>query len=204
MGRYLSVKQGGDFKGLEDGNYVAVCDQVVLLGYHRDEWKGKPKINEKVYIRWQVPSERVKWGKDGEEKEGPAIIGETLNISMFPLSNLRKFLEGWRGKVFTDEEQEKFDIKTIIGKACMIQVLREEGKTRSHVKSVATLPKGMTPPAVEGPTLFFDIDDYTEAQINALRPWQKEMIEGGVDMNAADPGGIIESMASDNYDDIPF
>ena len=206
MGRFLKIDKGGDFKSLEPGNYPAACDQVVLFGYQRTEWEGKAKLQEKLYIRWQIPSVRVQ-DKDGNDL--PAIIGRTYVNSMFKLAWLRRHLESWRGKPFTEEEERGFDIKKLLGVPCLVQVVayeRQDGSHRTKVDAVTQLPRGMVAPQVEGATVFFDADDYSPAQFEALRPWQQEMVNLRVNMNEANPAGIITATGDPGFadDDVPF
>ena len=73
-------------------------------------------------------------------------------------ANLRKHLEGWRGKNFTDAEAEDFDLASVLGKPCMLIVSESEngGKTYSNIASVGPMPKNdgarvaSTPCAVSG------------------------------------------------------
>ena len=57
----------------------------------------------------------------GEMK--PRAISETYTNSLGEKANLRKMLENWRGRAFTQEEMDGFDLRNVLGKACMISVV---------------------------------------------------------------------------------
>ena len=66
---------GKDFKKVPPGCHFAVCNMVVDLGVQESSFNGESKSQHKVYLRWEVPDERVTYEKDGHETEGPCSIG---------------------------------------------------------------------------------------------------------------------------------
>ena len=64
---------GKDFKKVPPGCHFAICNMVVDLGIQRTEFKGQAKSQHKVYIRWEVPDERITYEKDGKTIEGPSV-----------------------------------------------------------------------------------------------------------------------------------
>ena len=98
----FSNKGGGDFKGLSAGTYVSVCNAVVDLGIQPGS-PMYPDPKHKVWIRFEVPDERIEYERDGKKLEGPRVISKEYTASMHEKANLRKDLENWRGKAFTDD-----------------------------------------------------------------------------------------------------
>jgi len=201
--------QGGGFEPVAAGAYAAVCDQVVDLGLQPG---GQYDPKHKIYIRFQVPSERVTWkDKDGKERDGPMVIGRTFTLSLGEKSHLRPFLESWRGRPFTQEELRGFDIKNVLAAPAMIQVVHEhfqDGKLFAKVASAMSLPKGMPKPQAEGTFLYYDCDHHDSGVFEKLSKYIRAKIE-----NRLTPEEVIQQMAStsepdlpppDNYDDIPF
>jgi len=193
---------GGDFKTLESGSYAAVCDMVANLGIQPGS-QLYPAPKRKVYIRFQVPSERT-------DDDRPMVIGATLTASMNGKAVLRKLLEGWRGKALTDDEAAKFDVSTLLGKPALISVVSKDtdGKTRANIQSVSRLPKGMPTPALEGEAvIFFNSDSKADdAAFEKLPNWLKEKIRGQI---APDPVTVPASKkgVGASFDDdaeIPF
>src|SRR3990167_2490369 len=61
-------------------------------------------------------------------------------------ANLRKHLEAWRGKKFTKEELDGFDVEKLLGVNCQLQVihnLSDNGGTFANVQAIVPLGKGM-------------------------------------------------------------
>lgn len=172
---------GGEFKRVPAGTHLAVCTLVANIGLQPGSAM-YPGEKLKIVFRWEVPGERVEYEKDGKTVEGPLTISQTLTASMHPESNMRKMLESWRGKKFTDEEAGKFDVSTVLGKPCLLNVTESEkgGKTYSNVSGVSPLIKGMAAPAAENPLVLFDPDTATQAQYEALPKWIKEKVSNAV------------------------
>ena len=158
---YASDTGGSDdFKIVSAGMHPAVCDMMVDLGLQ--EQKSQlygDSVKHQVYIRWQVPGERLEYEKDGVKVEGPMTIGSYYTLSLHEKAALRKALQGWRGKEFSKDEAEKFDIAAVLGKPCTLNVIHKtgnDGKVRAKVDSIGPTMKGMTPAAVEGEPILYD------------------------------------------------
>lgn len=199
---------GGDFTPVPAGTHFAVCDQVVDLGRQRTTFQGQENIKPQVYIRWQIPAERVEWEKDGEKHEGPAVIGKTYTLSLSEKANLRKDLQAWRNLPFTPDELRGFDIAKLLGAAATITVTHTEkdGRTYANVVSIGGIPKGTDKPTLEGEPLLYD-NEHVEA-FERLSKRMQERIQAQVPANghsadAHDPDAW-RSQAQELDDDIPF
>ena len=104
----------GDFKQVEPGSHLARCYRIIDLGTQQDEWQGETKHFRKVMIEWEVPAETIEI--DGIQK--PLTISRWYTASLGKKANLRRNLEGWRNKAFTDEELAGFDLKNVLTKPC--------------------------------------------------------------------------------------
>lgn len=215
MGTVATDQGGGDFELIPEGSYTAVCDQVVDLGIQpAGQWDPK----QKVYIRFQVPAERVTWkDKDGQEHEGPMVIGRTFTVSLGEKSHLRPFLESWRGRAFTKEELKGFDVKNVLGAPCLIQVIHETnqhtGKSFAKVSAAMSLPKGVQKPQHEGELLYYDADKPDMAVFGKLSKRVQERINGRLTAEQAitqmastpQPTRASSVPPADSFDDdIPF
>src|ERR1700676_5595242 len=149
-----SAKGGSDFTPVPPGVHFAICSNVVDLGVQKTTFKGQDKQKHQVYLRFELPDTRVEWTKDGKKMEGPATIGRTFTLSIGEKSNLRPFLEGWRGKAFTPVEEEGFDITSIIGKVCQLSVVHEtggDGKLRAQINGAFSIIKEQQQALSENP-----------------------------------------------------
>ncbi|ABD27457.1 conserved hypothetical protein, putative phage associated protein [Novosphingobium aromaticivorans DSM 12444] len=198
---------GGDFSPVPPGTHFAVCDQVVDLGKQKSEFQGEVKVQHKVYIRWQIPAERVEWEHDGKKHEGPAVIGKTYTLSLSDKANLRKDLQAWRSKPFTPDELRGFDIAKLLGAPATITITHTEkdGKTYANVASLGSIPKGMPKPEAEGELLIYDADNM--GTFDKLSKRMQERIRAQIvdtgKTEAGDPDAW-RSGGEDLDDDIPF
>jgi hypothetical protein len=201
---------GGDFTPVPAGTHFAVCCMVADLGKQRivSQMFGE-SIKHQVYIRWQIPAERVEWEKDGEKHEGPAVIGKTYTLSLGDKANLRKDLQAWRGKQFTPEELRGFDISKLLGVPATLTVTHtdKDGKTYANVASLGGIPKGFDKPALEGQAVLYDSDN--TGAFDSLPKWLQEKVQGqiaeqqqGHAEQYGDPGPGPEY--ADLDDEIPF
>lgn len=197
---------GGDFTPVPQGTHFAVCDQVIDLGKQRitSQMYGE-SIKHQVYIRWQIPAERVEWEKDGEKQSGPAVIGKTYTLSLGDKANLRKDLQAWRGRPFSPDELRGFDIAKLLGAPATITVTHTEkdGRTYANVASLGGIPKGMEKPTAEGEPLLYDSDN--RGSFERLSKRMQERIQAQiVDHVETTHYGNGGGMAEDLDDDIPF
>lgn len=200
---------GGDFKRVPAGTHIAVCNMIVDLGMQPGSGQ-YPDPKRQVLIRWEVPEERVSYEKDGQTIEGPLTISRTFTASMNEKAGLRKLLENWRGKKFTDDEAAKFDVASILGKACLLSVTETEkgDKSYSNVNNAGPLLRGMTAPKAENELVYYDADD--DRDFNKLPKWVKEKIEGQVEPVKRTESDVDEARArqaesqNDPDDEIPF
>lgn len=174
MSLTLSDKSSGSSVPLlDEGTYAAVCCALVDLGDQYNEKFGK--LQKKVIVGWEVIGESVEI--DGEPK--PRTFYRTYTASLNEKSELRKHLKAWRGRDFTAEELQAFDLKNIIGAPCFIQIIHNtasNGNTYANLASVTKLPKGYPTPKGELKPMTYDIESDDPAAISALPSWMQELI----------------------------
>ncbi len=161
-----SDKGGSDFEPTPAGSHQAVCYGVVDLG---TQLSNNPQFADarKVCILWELPTERLEFkdGNTGQMVEKPRAISATYTLSLGTKANLRKMLESWRAKPFTQEELSGFDISKLIGANCLLSVIhkpgsgKNAGKVFANVAGVSALPKGMKKLPMENASLMFSLSD---------------------------------------------
>jgi hypothetical protein len=209
MGITATDSGGKDFKKVPPGVHFAICNMVVDLGIQETTFKGQAKQQHKVYIRWEVPDERVTYEKDGEKIEGPCSIGSTYTLSLSEKSKLRPLLENWRGKLFTAQELRGFDITTIAGKCCQVQVQHStgsDGKTYANVAGVMGISREQQARAKtaksEVGVIVFELDNPKQSVYESLPNWIKEKLDGRVPAPTLKTATATTEPEFD--DDIPF
>ena len=171
------------------GTHIARCVQLVDLGTQDDTYLGEPKISHKVRITWELPYELHVFDK--EKGEQPFFLSKKYTLSLGDQATLRKDLESWRGRQFTEEELRGFDLKNILGVPCQITVLHKtskaSGKVREEVSAVTPLAKGMSAPAAISELLSYDVDEGRSESYRKLPKFLQEDIAKCHEWRAKNP-----------------
>ena len=124
----LTVKETGEgFKQVAPGTYPARCIKVIDLGTQHGEYQGKPTTKQQIMVTWELPTELI---EEGDFAGQPYAVSKFYTASLGEKANLRKDLEAWRGRAFTETELAGFDVKAILGKSCMVTIIPSEGDLR--------------------------------------------------------------------------
>jgi hypothetical protein len=142
MGLMAKDKPGGDFTPIPEDLHLAVCCGIWDIGTQFSERYGKSI--HKVLIVWEIPRVRVEIERDGQKKSIPRTISKKYRLSLHKKADLRKDLESWRGKKFTEEELKGFDLKRLLSVPCQIQVLhnKTDDKTYANIAAITKAPDG--------------------------------------------------------------
>ncbi len=163
---------GGNFELTPAGNHIGVCYMVCDLGEQETEWQGVAKMTRKVRISWELPGELMADGR-------PFSASKKYTLSLSDKSNLRADLESWRGRAFTEQELDGFDLFNVIGKACMLNVIHKTGEKGNYpvVSSIAALPKGMPAPKPVNDLVAFSLEDSdAKEKFAGLPDWLQKII----------------------------
>src|SRR5262249_53682681 len=107
MGRYAKQPET-TFEHAPAGTHLGICTSVIDLGTQHDEYQGKPITRNRVLIQWEI--------QDAVRENGePFVIGKFYTNSLSEKANLRRDLESWRGKAFSEQELNGFDLAKILG-----------------------------------------------------------------------------------------
>jgi len=212
-----NTSSGGDFTPVPPGLHLARCYRIVDLGTQQTEYMGEIKHQRKIMLGWELH------GKDDEGNElvtnngNPLAIFKNYTLSWNDKANLRIDLQGWRNKPFSEEEMRRFDISSVLGAWCMLNVVQRPGKNGkmfSNVGSIAPVPSVVKqaglPPAVNPNQLFRlaepDVELFDtfgkglKEKIQASPEWQAFQNRKG----AQKPGKAPSSGFDDMDDDLPF
>lgn len=153
---FLPEPNGSNFVPPPAGSHIAICYRFIDYGTQQVEWKGTTKLQRKVLLSWELPNERM---EDGS----PFTIARKYTWSMSEKSNLRHDLEAWRGKAFTADDfsgPTRFNIKNILGKACLLSIVHEEkdGSTYANLMGVSAVPKGMPIPPLTNEVVYLSLE----------------------------------------------
>lgn len=202
----ITAKKGEAFEKelIEAGNYVARCYKMVEIGTVEDEFLGVKKQMHKVRIGWELPTELKTFNP--EKGEQPCVIDKEYTLSLADKANLRKDLQSWRGKAFSDEEAEAFDITKLLGVPCMLNIIHVQGKkdptkTYQAIGSVSPMPKGLVCPPQINDTFVFDYENFDDDKFNSLPDFIKEQIVKTPEYKEAISQTVEASPFFENLDD---
>jgi hypothetical protein len=151
----------GGGKIAPQGLHVAVCYQIIHFGKRFDTRFNQ--TTDKIQFLFELSDELEVF----DEKKGPqpyyvkAVMNRYMgkNKKTKEGSALRKFIEGWNGSSFTNEDDaEKFNLFSMIGKPCMVNVIHEvgnDGNTYTKIASIAPLMKNIQAPKQINESLMF-------------------------------------------------
>lgn len=160
-----------EYETAPEGVYVARCYRILDLGTQPVMFQGEAvKPRRKVVLFWEL--------LDGAKmKDGrPFSISRTYTLSLDEKALLCKDLQAWRGKTFTPEEKEGFDIEVLLGKYCQIQVVHNVANNTTYANANAIMATKASPEGVNELS-FFDINKPDQAIFDALHDYWKEKIE---------------------------
>jgi hypothetical protein len=113
-----------------------------------------------------------------------------VNFIGGPRSTLIKMLEAWRGRSFTKEEQQSFEIKNVLGAPCMLNVIHKETDTGTfaNVDSVAPLPSRLRKdmPDQINSSVYFEVAHGKNQVFKSLPEWLREYISKSEEFEETD------------------
>jgi hypothetical protein len=198
----IAENNGGNYEIMEAGNYLARCYQMIQIGTVEEEFQGKKKQTPKVMLSFEFPTEQ----KVFKEENGmqPYSLSKEFSLYMNDKANLRKFLESWRGKAFTEEQSAKFDITVLIGIPCMVNVIHKEnskGNIRANIGSISPLMKGLECPPQINPSLILSYDNFNHEAYSKLPEFLREKIASSKEYKQLT---ALPTNADANEDDLPW
>lgn len=146
MADRVTAKAEAD-KGFEphpEGPFVLQCVDVVDYGLCVSDYQGKISVKPKCGLFFQS-------GLKNEQGQCYTIATE-FTVSMSELANLRKFLEGWRGKSYTEEQAlagvpiDKLEGHW--GYATVEHKISGKGRAYAVIVSIMPVPQGFTLPTI--------------------------------------------------------
>lgn len=199
------------------GVHFGICYGVIDIGNQWNEFYSK--FAPEVIFLWELPDERITIERDGVKKDLPRGISRKFTQSLATKSKLKPFIEGWRGRPFTEEELKGFDPKKVIGHNSQIQVNHKPGTGKnlgrifSEVVAAIPLPKGTPSRKAENPHVWFSWSDVPAGVVPelpaSLPEWIVKLIKESREWKErTDPSHVSEpapgATTEDDSADVPF
>lgn len=111
----------------------ALCVFVYDLGHRLDPTWGK--IQHKIIIAWELEQKM----SDGR----PFMLSKEYTLSLYEKADLFKHLTGWKGAELSEGELKAFDLDSLVGKMCRLEIIHKvvKGKTYANVNTVIKADK---------------------------------------------------------------
>jgi len=154
MALTASAGSGGEssFETVPPGSYEAICYRLVDAGTAEEDYKGEISKKHKIYIFWEIPELTLNDGR-------PYSIFHGYTLSLNERSNLRRDLQAWRNRPFSEEELKAFDLTKLLGVTCKINVvLNSNGNAK--VDGIFCSDNGAKRVTTTNPTSVFDLEEY--------------------------------------------
>lgn len=188
--------------------YPARCVRLYDLGTHQEVFNQESKDIHKVQLVFEIMDDdiRIEVDVDGKMKKLRRFASIDFTMSMDKRANLYKVLKGWRGKDFTQEELEDFDLDSILDKPCMLTIERSEskwnpGRFYNNITAIGGVPKGMKVPKLEAEAFSFSIEANDELR-DEIPEWVQEKITSSYEWLALQNDGLPE-IPEDRMPDVP-
>lgn len=167
-------KTGTDFVLPPTGTHRSRCYRVIDLGTQRKTWNNQEKLLHEVLIGFELSDEPMDDGR-------PFVTSARYTASLHEKANLRHMLESWRGKAFTDQELEGFQLKNVIGAACLLTLAHEKNvkgdRTYANIKAITPLAKGMEKPQeLQNPSEHYEIEQGEDNMFKGFPEWLQKTI----------------------------
>ena len=146
------------------GTYSAICVGSIDMGEQLVKYKDKSNYSNQVAFIFELVGEYIE--VDG--KQEPRTLSRKFTFSKSEKSGLRKFVESWQGKKFSNEEFGEFDTNDMVGKEAMIGVVLNDTGEYANIDTIMGLPKGMSAGKPQSELIRFDIDPWDQAAFDAL------------------------------------
>lgn len=207
----IAANKGTHHEPIPAGNYVARCFQMIQIGTVEENIMGTMKILNKVRLGFELPTE-TKVFKE-EHGEQPFVISKEFTLSLHEKATLRKMLESWRGKGFTEDQAKSFDITVLAEKPCMLNIIHKPSKDGSKVyaeiSSISSMPKGLQCPPQVNPTVILSYDNFNDEIFNSLPDFIKDKMKKSTEYHNMTNPDLTEDKVTgttepEDTDDLPF
>jgi hypothetical protein len=213
---FIVEDKGGSFESTPSGMHLARCYRIIDLGTQKSEYLGQVKYLRKVMLGWEIHGADDA-GTPLKMKDGrPFAMFKNYTLSWAEKANLRADLQSWRGKPFSQEEMRRFDLQTVLGAWCMLNVIEKagtDGKMYVNVSGVTPVPSmikqaGLPQPINKNEVFMIDtpdmeifqtFSDNLKKKIMGTPEWEK------LNKTAAPAASATPTQSFDEDDsDIPF
>lgn len=130
---------GGGFTPVPPGMHLARCYRVIDLGTQNSTYLGVVTKKPKLMFQFEVHSEDDAGNPIVTAKGEPMSISKNFTLSLVERATLRKDLQTWRGREFTQQELNGFELKAVLGVWAMISVIKAMGNDGNEYTNISAI-----------------------------------------------------------------
>ena len=158
----VSMKSGQAFDTIPEGVVQAVCVDVIDLGEKTTQYG--PKYQYKFVFETAH-----------QNHDGKPLLAFTwpYTASLSEKANLRKMLETWRGRSFTEEELAGFDLEAVIGASATLMIVHKTTAKGTYA-NIGGIFKGDSKHAYSSCSDYVRVKDRTQEEPKTQQPQEEE------------------------------
>ena len=198
MTTIVATMGANEYPKVPTGVHNARCVRVIDLGTQRSDYGGNITYKRQVLVIWEIP--------DQITNDQPMTISKFYTLSLHEKSNLGMDLVSWRGRPFTEQEKQGFDITKLIGVPCQINVMHNDNG-KEKVSSVMPLGKDTKIHEQHHESISFSIDDFQKGQreqFNKLSEGIRKMILRSKELDGIDTSDLGDEGNGNDLGKVPF
>jgi hypothetical protein len=198
MTTIVATTGANEYPKVPTGVHNARCVRVIDLGTQRNDYGGNITYKRQVLIIWEIP--------DQITNDQPMTISKFYTLSLHEKANLGMDLVSWRGRPFTEQEKQGFDITKLLGITCQINVMHNDSG-KEKVSSVMPLGKDTQLKDQYHESISFSIDDFQKGQreqFNKLSEGIRKMILRSKELDGIDTSDLGDEGNGNDLGKVPF
>ena len=187
---FIAEDNGRNFEHYPAGMYLARCYWIIDLGTQKFENMGQVMYLHKIKLGWEIHGSDDA-GKPLKMMDGrPFAVFKNYTLSWSEKGELRIDLQSWRGKAFTQEELRHFNLKSVLGAWCMLNITEradQDGNIHASVGGITPVPSMIEQDGLPEPVnsnafftlndpdmeIFANFSDSLKAKITASPEWEQ-------------------------------
>lgn len=142
---FIETGPSKEYKLAPVGLHLARCYGIIDLGTQTTTYNDQTKHLRKIMVNWELHGEDDEGNPLIMEDGAPMSVSKTYTMSFADMATLRKDMESWEGRKFSDEEARRFDLSKILDDWFMLNVVHRvspsNGKTYANVGAISPVPK---------------------------------------------------------------
>ena len=187
MEEFMSLIMSSDGSGenlpkLQPGIYAGTCYQIVDMGTRDEVYNGETSKKTQVIITFEVTEALEPNNNEVQMQDGrPFAVSGTYTASLFEQAKLHQHLVSWRGKAFTEEELQGFDMSKLLGCTARIEVAHTKpspdgkGGGNPKIHNLQRPDGGIKVVDTENEKRSFDLDVFCNFKKDPATPGGKAM-----------------------------